>query len=96
MTRIVEHRSALPNGPVVEVHVRCDASVDPPVVASVNINVFGEDPDPGAFPARMPVAEAFSQALAYAERAGIAVVWVDDPGRYFPPEKRPSKGASEP
>lgn len=95
MTRIVEHRSAIPNGPVIEVHVRRDASADPPVIASVNINVFGQDPDPTAFPARMPVMEAFLQALAYAERAGIAVLWIDDPGGYFPPEKRPAKDVGE-
>ncbi|MCC3244998.1 hypothetical protein LG047_06625 [Methylocystis sp. WRRC1] len=95
MTRIVEHRSAIPNGPVIEVHVRRDASADPPVIASVNINVFGQDPDPTAFPARMPVMEAFLQALAYAERAGIAVLWIDDPGGYFPPEKRPAKDVDE-
>jgi hypothetical protein len=27
--------------------------------------------------------------LAYAERAGIACVWTDDPDGHFPPEKRP-------
>ena len=96
MTRIVEHRSALPNGPVVEVHVRFDGSVDPPVIASVNVNVFGKDPDPTAFAARMPVEEAFMQALAYAERAGIAVVWIDDPSGCFPPDKRPVRDVSEP
>jgi hypothetical protein len=29
------------------------------------------------------------QALAYAERAGLTVIWIDDPGGLFPPEKRP-------
>lgn len=91
MVRIAEHRSALPNGPVVEVYVRLDASANPPVVASVNISVFGKDPDPGAFVARLPVDEAFLLALAYAERAWITVVWIDDPCHCFPPEKRPAK-----
>jgi transcriptional regulator with XRE-family HTH domain len=95
MTRIVEHRSALPNGPVVEVHVRRDATADPAVFASVNVNVFGQDPDPTAFPERLPPTDAFLQALAYAERAGIAVVWVDDPGGHYPPEKRPVRDVSE-
>lgn len=89
MARIVEHRSALPNGPVVEVHVRRDAGAEATVIASVNINVFGKNPDPTAFAARMPVEQAFLQALAYAERAGITVVWIDDPSGCFPPEKRP-------
>jgi transcriptional regulator with XRE-family HTH domain len=96
MTRIVEHRSALPNGPVVEVHVRRDATADPPVFAYVNINVFGQNPDPTAFPERLPPTDAFLQALAYAERAGITVVWVDDPGGVYPPEKRPVWDVSEP
>ncbi len=68
MVRIVEHRSALPNVPIVEVHVRPCATADPPVIASVNVNVFGQDPDPTAFPARMPVNDAFLHALAYASR----------------------------
>ncbi len=89
MVRIVEHRSALPNGPVIEVHVRPCVTADPPVIASVNISVFGQDPDPTAFPARMPVNDAFLRALAYAERAGITVVWIDDPSELFPPGKRP-------
>jgi hypothetical protein len=45
--------------------------------------------DPEAFPQPLPVADAFLQALAYAERAGISCVWIDDPGGHFPPEKRP-------
>jgi hypothetical protein len=89
MTRIVEHRSALPNGPVIEVHVRPCATAEPPIVATVNVSVFGQDPDPTAFPERLPVNDAFLQALAYAERAGITVVWIDDPNGLFPPDKRP-------
>ena len=90
MTRIVEHRSALPFGPVGEVHVYHDAERDPPVYATVILQVFGKNPEPGAVPPRLPVADAFLQALAYAERAGIACVWINDPGGYFPPEKRPA------
>jgi transcriptional regulator with XRE-family HTH domain len=96
MTRIVEHRSALPNGPVVEVHIRRDATADPAVFAYVNVNVFGQNPDPTAFPERLPPTDAFLQALAYAERAGITVVWVDDPGGHYPPEKRPVRDVSKP
>lgn len=95
-TRIVEHRSALPNSPVVEVHVRRDATTDPAVFAYVNVNAFGQNPDPTAFPERLPPTDAFLQALAYAERAGITVVWVDDPGGHYPPEKRPVRDVSEP
>ena len=91
MTRIVEHRSALPNGPVVEVHVRRDATADPAVFAYVNVNVFGQNPDPTAFPERLPPTDAFLQALAYAERAGIAVVWVDDPGGHYLQKSVPSE-----
>ena len=96
MTRIIEHRSALPNGPVVEVHVRRDATADPAVFAYVNVNVFGQNPDPTAFPERLPPTDAFLQALAYAERAGITVLWVDDPGGHYPPKKRPVRDVSQP
>jgi hypothetical protein len=68
MTRIVEHRSALPFGPVVEVHVRHDADAETPVFATVSVSTFGATPDPGAFPQPLPAADAFLQALAYAER----------------------------
>jgi hypothetical protein len=94
MVRIVEHRSALPNGPVVEVHVRHDASADSATYATIAITVYGQNPDPDAFPERLPVADAFLQALTYAERAGITVVWLDDPGGRFPPDKRPIRDAS--
>jgi hypothetical protein len=96
MTRIVEHRSALPFGPVVEVHVRHDADAEMPVFATISVNLFGESPDPGAFPQALPPSEAFLQALAYAERAGIACVWIDDPGGHFPPDKRPVRDANAP
>ena len=91
MARIVEHRSALPFGPVVEVHVHHDAERDPAVHATVVVQSFGQNPDPNVFPQRLPVADAFLQALAYAEEAGIACVWIDDPYGYFPPKKRPAR-----
>jgi hypothetical protein len=93
VTRIIEHRSALPFGPVVEVHVRHDANADMPVFAMVSVISFGESPDPAAFPQPLPPADAFLQALAYAERVGIACVWINDPGGHFPPEKRPVRDA---
>jgi hypothetical protein len=93
MPRIVEHRSALPNGPLIAMHVRRDANADPRVFATVAIEVFGRNPSPDAFPDRLPVADAFLQALAYAERADIPVVWIDDPLRLFPPDKRPARDA---
>jgi len=93
MTRIIEHRSALPFGPVVEVHVRHDANADMPVFAMVSVTSFGESPDPAAFPQPLPPADAFLQALAYGERVGIACVWINDPGGHFPPEKRPVRDA---
>jgi hypothetical protein len=94
MTRIVEHRSALPFGPVVELHVRHDEDAEMPVFATVSVDLFGASPDPEAFPLKLPAAVAYLQALAYAERAGSACVWIDDPGGHFPPEKRPVRDAN--
>jgi hypothetical protein len=94
ITRIVEHRSALPFGPVVEVHVRYDPDAETPVLATVNVSTFGATPDPEAFPRLLSAADALLQALAYAERVGIACVWINDPGGHFPPEKRPVRDAS--
>jgi len=94
MTRIVDHRSALPFGPVVEVHVHHDADAESPVFATVSVSTFGATPDPEAFPQPLPAADALLQALAYAERLGIACVWINDPGGHFPPEKRPVRDAS--
>ena len=89
MTRIVEHRSALPFGTVVEVHVHRGPVADTPMLATVTVTKFSSRPDPDSFVDPLPVADAFLQALAYAERAGIACVWIDDPDGHFPPEKRP-------
>ena len=96
MPRIVEHRSALPNGPVVELHVQYDPECEFPVHARVEISLHCAHLEPKPFPEILPVADAFLQALAYAERAGISVVWIDDPGGYFPPHNRPVRdvGAS--
>lgn len=97
MTRIVEHRSALPFGPVVEVHVRHDAERDSPVYATVLVQTFGQNPDPEAFPPRLPVDDAFVQALGYAEQAGIACVWINDPRGYSPPKSgQTARKAAEP
>ncbi len=95
MTRVIEHRSALPFWPVVEVHVRHDGDAVPATYAMINVSVFGQNPDPDAFPQALPAADTFLQAIAYAERAGIAAVWIDDPGRYFPPEKRPVRDVGD-
>jgi hypothetical protein len=89
MVRIVEHRSALPTGPILAMNVRHDGSAEPAVFAHIAVEVFGQRAEPDAFPERMPVEEAFLQALAYAERAELTVIWIDDPGGLFPPEKRP-------
>jgi hypothetical protein len=91
--RIVEHRSALPNGPIIALHIRRDANAEPSIFARVAIEVFGRSPAPDAFPERLPVADAFLQALSYAERQGIAVMWIDDPLGLFPPQKRPAPDA---
>lgn len=95
MVRIIEHRSALPSGLILAMHVRHDPIADPSVFAELAVELFGQSQPPQAFPERLPVEEAFFQALAYAERAGITVVWLDDPGRHFPPEKRPITDAGD-
>ena len=46
MTRIVEHRSALPFGTVVEVHVHRGPVADTPMLATVNVTKFSSRPDP--------------------------------------------------
>jgi len=89
MTRIVEHRSALPFGTVVEVHVHRGPVADTPMLATVHVTKFSSRLDSDSFVDPLPVADAFLQAIAYAERAGIACVWIDDPDGHFPPEKRP-------
>jgi hypothetical protein len=94
MTRVVEHRSALPFGPVLALHVRRGAGAEAPVLATIEASLFGKSLDPEAFPKTLPVADAFLEALAYAERTGIACVWVDDPGGHFPPARRPARDAS--
>ena len=96
MIRIVEHRSALPNGAVVELRVSHDAASETPVLAAIVLTKFGADLDPSAFPQPLPVADAFLAALAYAELAGVTCVLIDDPGLHFPPEKRPVREASAP
>ncbi len=96
MTRVVEHRSALPFGPVVEVHVQHNIDAEMPVMAMISVNLFGASPDPEAFSQPLPASDAFLQAIAYAERAGIACIWIDDPGGLFPPEKRPARDSNNP
>jgi hypothetical protein len=71
------------------VHVRHGANAEPAVFAHIAVEVFGQSAHPDAFPERMPVEDGFLQALAYAERAGLPVVWIDDPGGFFKSEKRP-------
>ncbi|CAJ0854508.1 hypothetical protein AMST5_00747 [freshwater sediment metagenome] len=95
MVRIVEHRSALPNGPILAVHVRHGGNAEPAIFAHLAVEVFGQSAHPAAFPERMPVEEAFLQALAYAKRAGLTVIWIDDPGGFFPPKKRPVRDVQE-
>jgi len=56
------------------VHVRHDVNADPPLFAKVAIEVFGRSPRPDILPDRLPAADAFREALAYAGRAGFAVV----------------------
>ncbi len=89
MTRIVEHRSALPFGAVVEMRVH-DVD-DAPALATLSVTKFGASFDPDAFPHPLPAAEALLAALDYAEKAGIACVWIDDPGGRFPPNMRPAR-----
>ena len=90
MTRIVEHRSALPFGAIIEMRVH-DVE-DATVFATLAVTKFGASLDPDAFPGPLPAVDALLAALAYAEKAGIACVWIDDPGGRFPPGMRPERG----
>ncbi len=95
MVRIIEHRSALPNGLILAMHVHYDPNADPSVFAKVAVELFGQSQYPDAFPERLPADEAFLQALTYAERASIPALWIDDPGGDFPPVKRPARDVGE-
>lgn len=86
MTRIVEHRSALPFGAVVEMRVH--NVDDAPVLATLAVTKFGASLDLEAFPRPLPAADALLAAL---EKAGIACVWIDDPGGRFPANMRPER-----
>jgi hypothetical protein len=86
MPRIVEHRSALPNSPVVEMHVPYNPECEFPVHAKVESSLHRAHLEPKPFSEILPVADAFLQALACAERAGTTVVWIDDSGGR--PDKR--------
>ena len=74
-------------------HVHRGPVADTPMLATVTVTKFSSRPDPNSFVDPLPVADAFLQALAYAERAGIACVSIDDPDGHFPPEKRPMHDA---
>jgi len=79
---------------VVEVNVRRDAASESPALATVNVAFFDLSLDPDAFQEPLPAGDAFLHALAYAERAGIACVLIDDPEGNFPPDKRPVRDVS--
>ena len=59
MTRIIEHRSALPFGTVVEVHVRRGPVADTPVLATVDITKFNSRLDLEFFVGPLPVSSMF-------------------------------------
>ena len=61
MTRIIEHRSALPFGAVVEVHVQRDVNGETRVLTTVEVTTFGARLDPDVFPQPLPAADAFLQ-----------------------------------
>ena len=88
MARVVEHRSALPFGPVVEVHVHYVSEAEFPIQATIEMSGSGVQLDPGRFSQPLSAADALVQAVAYAEQAGIGCVWINDPGGHFPPDKR--------
>jgi hypothetical protein len=67
MIRIIEHRSTLPSGGIVEAHVRSAPGSGEPVIATADITFLNERLDPYASPQSLPVAEALLQALSYAE-----------------------------
>ena len=43
----------------------------------------------------VPIAEAFLSAARVADEQGIPFLWVNDPHKLFPPNKRPSLGLVE-
>ena len=43
----------------------------------------------------VPIAEAFLNAARVADEQGIPFLWVNDPHKLFPPNKRPSLGLVE-
>jgi hypothetical protein len=63
---------------------------DVPALATIAVTKFGAFLDPDAFPRPLAVADALLAALAYAEKAEIACMWIDDPSGRFPPNRRPA------
>jgi len=74
--------------------VRRGPGVEEAAFATIDVTFLNARLDPDAFPQSLPVADAFLQALSYAERVGIPVIWIDDPGGLFPPERRPVRDVS--
>jgi hypothetical protein len=48
------------------------------------VEAFSQSAHHAEFPDRVPVNDAFLRALAYVERARLTVIWIDDPGGFFP------------
>ncbi len=90
MVRIIERRELAKAEPCVEIHVY---PLPQDKSATVARTIFGE---PLGYGHRwhmsrldIPVAEAFLSAIRQAEEREIPFVWVNDPHRLFPPDKRP-------
>ncbi len=90
MVQIIDRRELAKGQQAMEVHVY-RLPGNPNVVVAKKI--YGE---PLAYGHRwhmsrldIPVTDAFLDAVRFAEERGIPFVWVNDPHRLFPPDKRP-------
>ena len=99
MLRIVEHREeASPHEHVVEFRVYPSPEDPQRVLGYVMPYVASPVGDSArmctGFEFGEPVNEAFLIALALCEKHGLKILWVHDPNRLFPPNKRPVRDAS--
>ena len=96
MAQVIENRQLAGKERCVELHVYALPSDHSVVVGKT---VYGEPLTYGHhwYMGRLdvPIAEAFRHAARLADEQGIPFVWVNDPHKLFPPNKRPSLGAAD-
>ncbi len=92
MVAIIERREEAGQAPYVEFRVHADSAAGTAAVGSWQ---YREHAGPRAalkaweHETGSPVDEVFRDAIRFAVEHGIPFVWVNDPGRLFPSEKRP-------